>query len=97
METGDLPPEAIERIDQWMAEADPLGNVTLTVQCAPCGHTWDAALDIVELLWTGVAARATALQREVHALATAYGWHEADILAMSATRRQGYLELVGAG
>jgi hypothetical protein len=33
--------------------------------------------------------------REVHTLAWAYGWREADILAMSPARRQFYIELVG--
>ncbi len=31
----------------------------------------------------------------VHALARAYGWREADVLAMSEARRHFYLELVG--
>jgi hypothetical protein len=30
---------------------------------------------------------------DVHALASAYGWREADVLAMSPMRRQVYLEL----
>ena len=33
---------------------------------------------------------------EVHALAAAYGWTEAEVLALSAARRRAYLELVGA-
>ena len=32
---------------------------------------------------------------EVHALASAYHWHERDILALSPVRRQAYLELLG--
>jgi hypothetical protein len=32
--------------------------------------------------------------RDVHALATAYGWREADIVAMSPWRRQVYLDMV---
>jgi hypothetical protein len=32
--------------------------------------------------------------REVHRLARVYGWREADILSMSASRRQFYLEMV---
>jgi hypothetical protein len=31
---------------------------------------------------------------EVHKLASAYGWREADILAMSATRRSMYLNII---
>jgi hypothetical protein len=35
------------------------------------------------------------LLREVHTLALAYGWREADILNMSARRRRFYLEMAG--
>ena len=31
--------------------------------------------------------------RDVHVLARAYGWREADVLALSPTRRQIYVEL----
>ena len=44
----------------------------------------------------GIAGRALRLLGHVHALARAYGWREADILAMSPARRQVYLDLAGA-
>jgi hypothetical protein len=34
--------------------------------------------------------------RDVHELASAYGWRESEILALSPQRRQAYLELVRA-
>ncbi|HEX2516118.1 MAG TPA: phage baseplate protein, partial [Chloroflexota bacterium] len=40
--------------------------------------------------------RARRLLREVHTLARAYGWREAEILALPGRRRQTYLDLVGA-
>jgi hypothetical protein len=49
--------------------------------------------DIEEYFWVEVAARAMRILREIHILARAYGWREADILAMSTRRRQAYLEL----
>jgi hypothetical protein len=33
----------------------------------------------------------------VHLLARAYGWRETDILALSARRRQSYIELIEGG
>jgi hypothetical protein len=50
--------------------------------------------DIGAFLWEEIAAQARRLLREVHTLARAYGWREADILVMSAARRQAYLEMV---
>jgi len=44
--------------------------------------------------WAELAAEAKRLLREVDALARAYGWREADILALSSQRRHAYLELV---
>ena len=44
-----------------------------------------------------VTARAGALLHEVHRLASAYGWSETDVLAMSAMRRGVYLELARGG
>ena len=41
-------------------------------------------------------SRAVQLLDEVHQLATAYGWTEAEILALSDTRRAAYLDRVTA-
>ena len=41
-------------------------------------------------------AGAAGLLREVHAIASAYGWAENDVLRMSASRRARYLGLIGA-
>ena len=40
-------------------------------------------------------AQASALMRDVHALATSYGWSEADVLDLSPRRRAVYLDLAG--
>jgi len=50
--------------------------------------------DIVSFFWSEICVQAKRLLREVHILARAYGWREADILSMSAARRQLYLEMV---
>ena len=44
-----------------------------------------------------VQARARRLLREVDVLARAYGWTEADVLALSEQRRTAYLEIVREG
>jgi hypothetical protein len=49
----------------------------------------------VTFFWKEIAAHAKRLLREVHILAAAYKWREADILAMNPNRRQYYLEMVG--
>jgi hypothetical protein len=78
-----------------MGEADPQAEVQLALACPACRHQWQVSFDIVSYFWSEINARSQRLLWEVHALASAYGWREADILAISPQRRQFYLEMVG--
>jgi hypothetical protein len=78
-----------------MAEADPQANVQLAITCPVCSKHWQAGFDIVSFFWNEIDAWAHRLLQEVHTLASAYGWREADILAMSPWRRQCYLAMIG--
>jgi hypothetical protein len=93
--TRDLPPALVAAIAEKMEQADPQANVQLNLSCADCGHRWAAAFDIVSYLWSEIDQWARRILRETHLLASTYGWREADILAMSAARRQFYLEMIG--
>lgn len=90
-----LPQEVVEAVMDGMAKADPLADVRLAISCPLCGHEWRAAFDIVSFLWSEIEAAASRLLYEVHRLASAYGWGERDILALSPARRQCYLAMVG--
>jgi hypothetical protein len=90
----DLPDEIVRGVEEEMARLDPQANVQLALACPHCDHNWEAGLDIAAVFWTEIAAWAQRMFREVHALASAYGWSERDILGMSAWRRQMYLGLV---
>jgi hypothetical protein len=65
----------------------------LALVCPTCGSGWAVAFDIVAFFWTELQAWAQRMLRDIHTLARAYGWREADILALSPLRRQVYLEL----
>jgi hypothetical protein len=92
----ELPAETIDAVAERLAEADPQADVRIAVSCPFCGKGWQAAFDIVSFLWSEIEAWAGGVLRDVHILASAYGWCERDILALSAARRQFYLEMVGA-
>jgi len=92
---ADLPEEVIQSLAARMDQVDPLANITLPLTCPACEHSWEVTFDIVSFFWAEVSAWAERLLREVHLLASAYGWRERDILGLSAWRRQKYLELVG--
>jgi hypothetical protein len=89
-----LPADLIAALAARLAEADPQAEIELALTCENCGANWTALLDIALFLWTEISARVRRLLREVHTLALAYGWREADILALSDARRQLYLEMV---
>jgi hypothetical protein len=93
---NELPLEVTEEINRRMAASDPVAEVLLDLRCPLCAHSWQALFDIASFLWTEISAHARRLLREVDALARAYGWGEAEILGLSATRRQAYLELIGS-
>jgi hypothetical protein len=89
----DLPRDVVTAIADRMAEADPQADVQFALACPECGHNWNTALDVASFTWSELDGRAVRLLNDVHTLASAYGWSEADILSMSPTRRQAYLEL----
>jgi hypothetical protein len=84
----------LERVSAVLSEHDAQADVTLAMRCVACGHAWQLLFDIGAFLWSEIDACATRLLGEVDALARAYGWREADILAMSGTRRAAYLGMV---
>lgn len=92
----DLPDSVVDAVGARMAEADPHAEVKFALACPACAHRWTALFDIVSFLWKQIESRAVRLLHEVHTLASAYGWREADILALSSFRRQCYLELAGS-
>lgn len=89
-----LPDELIEAVATKMAELDPQAEVLLSLDCPSCNHQWRSPFDIVSFFWSEINAWAIRLLREVHVLASAYGWRETDILTMNSYRRQCYLEMV---
>ena len=89
-----LPSPLADAVGAAMEAADPQGNVQLALDCPACGHHWLQAFDILTYLWREIDDWAQRTLREVHLLASAYGWSEQEILALSARRRQLYLEMV---
>lgn len=92
LSAGGLPPAASAALASEMALRDPQAEVEFNLRCAGCGHGWLSLLDVGAFLWAELSVQARRLLREVHQLAAAYGWREADVLGMSAARRAFYLE-----
>lgn len=91
-----LPQEVIDAISSRMEEMDPQANLQIDLACPSCGIKWSSPFEVMPFLWTEIDAWAKRTLREVHLLASSYGWGEAEILAMSQWRRQAYLEMIGS-
>lgn len=90
----DLPEPVISGLSKRLEEAAASTELLIDLSCPGCGHNWQVDFEIASYLWTEISALAKRILREVHILARAYGWPEADILAMPAVRRQFYLDMV---
>ena len=91
-----IPAAIADRISETMAEIDPQAEIALDARCPACGQAFRTILDTASFFFTEIATRARALLGEVHLLASAYHWSEAEILAMPEPRRRRYLDLADA-
>lgn len=89
-----LPESVISRIGAELASVDARAEILVELNCSRCAAVVSRLLDPGELLWSEVRSLAGRLLEEVHTLASAYGWTEREVLAMSPVRRAAYLELV---
>ena len=96
VESAALPETLIAAVSARLAEADPLADLRLGLSCPACNHAWSEPFDNAAYLWRELEAWAARILREVHRLATAYGWTEDVILALSPARRRHYLDLVAS-
>ena len=81
-------------VSDALLAADPQAELSVGLCCGECGHSWDGVLDIGSYLWAEVDVWARRLLADVQALASRYGWSEADVLAVGPARRRFYLESV---
>ena len=88
-------PGLVEAVAARMAEIDPQADVALDLDCPACAHAWREPFDIVTFFWVELAASARRILDDVHVIASAYGWSETEILALSPARRSAYLEMLG--
>lgn len=91
---AELPPAVIEALETRMAELDAQAVVELALTCPSCGRQWAESFDILAYFWSEIQRWAQQILVSIHTLARAYGWREADILALSPRRRQIYMQMV---
>ncbi len=91
---ADWTEEDMEIIGERLSQADPLAEILLHFDCPACSASFDESLDLGGFVWAEIENRAKRIFQDVHALASAYGWRESEILALSPARRCAYVEMV---
>lgn len=95
--SGPVPaPEDEPALAAALATLDPLVAFDVDCRCPQCDAAQAVSVDLEGLALARLAARQNALVHDVHRLASRYGWTEAEVLAVSATRRRRYLALIEA-
>jgi hypothetical protein len=85
-------PNLLDAVEAQLDAMDPQAAPAIDLDCPTCQANWPAPFDIAEFVWTEVERFAHRLLHDVHTLATAYGWSEPDVLAISPARRRFYLQ-----
>lgn len=71
--------------------ADPALGLSFAMTCPDCGAAVEQLFDPAGYFWAEIEDMARRLLHDIALLARAFGWSEAQILAMSPARRQLYL------
>lgn len=95
VEKGALPESLIPELAHEVIIRDPQAEMRFELECPACGQQWSALFDIFSFFWIELEDRVKRLLYDVHLLAQAYGWSEHEILSMSTSRRQLYLDWIG--
>lgn len=96
-ERWEVPEPWLEALSQRLGEADPLTDLRIESRCPACGRDTAMELDLEAMLLASLAKEQKRLFRDIHRLASAYHWSEAEILALSPGRRARYLAKLEEG
>jgi uncharacterized protein (UPF0212 family) len=91
---AELPEQIVDAVAQQMERSDPAVLTQIEMNCPACGDRWQSLFDIAAHLWGDVDDWAQRLLDDVHRLAMAYGWSEAEILEIRTERRRQYLQRI---
>ncbi|SFR07206.1 hypothetical protein [Poseidonocella sedimentorum] len=96
IDEADPAPALLDALEARLAEEAGIEDLRLAHDCAECGARHAAGVDILDILWRRIAARAQQLLWDIHILARGYGWTSGEILALSPARRAAHIAMVTA-
>ena len=83
-------------VDEWLDRAAPVMAFDVGGPCPHCGATNEIRFDLAAFLAARLAGERPFLVREVHLLASRYGWSLGEIMALSRDDRRTYAMLIEA-
>jgi hypothetical protein len=90
-----LTPPVLEALSARMDALDPGAHLAFDLQCPACAAAWSSSFDPGRALWPWLQTAAERVLLAIDALASRYGWTEDEVLALTPTRRNAYLQLAG--
>ncbi|MEE8523594.1 MAG: hypothetical protein V3T72_06650 [Thermoanaerobaculia bacterium] len=90
------PSAAADDLDAAMAAVGPVVDLDLDAACSECDEEQSVRFDIRSYLLAALAREKRWLIREVHYLATAYGWSLDEILGLPRDDRRAFVRLIEA-
>lgn len=91
---AELDAAALEAIEAGFDRIDPLASIVVESACSECGAAIAASVDLAAFVASDLDRLHATLLRDVDTLASAYGWGEAEILALPAERRARYVAMI---
>jgi hypothetical protein len=85
-----------EEVQSAMEAIAPLIDLELDARCPECGQEQQVHFDLQHYLLSALNGERTQLMREIHALASTYGWSLTDILSLPRSQRKSLASLVDA-
>ncbi len=90
----DLSPTEVADLTRQFEHLDPAAVIETDLTCAGCAGSIRASVDLARFVARDFDIAADALLHEIDTIARTYGWTEPDILALPASRRRRYVELI---
>lgn len=84
----------IDAIEAEFDRLDPLASIVVESACSDCAAAIAARVDLAAFVAADVDRIHAALLRDIDAIASAYGWTEATIVALPADRRARYVAMI---
>jgi hypothetical protein len=83
-----------KHVQDAMQKLAPVAEIDLDAPCPECGETQSVHFSLQSYLLAALRQERPRLIREVHRLATAYGWGLNEILSLPRSQRRSFVELI---